>query len=77
MNASLWTAVGEGFAFVLAGTATVWAKRGATKTDTGNDSLNIIRGLLQDQGRKLDRVEDKLDTHIRDHARSHMYWAKD
>jgi len=68
VTAALWQAIGEAFVFALAGAATIWSKRSANKTDSGNAQLVGIRMALEDLGRKVDRVDDKLDRHLSDHA---------
>lgn len=68
MNAALWQAMGEAAVFLLAGAGTIWSKRSANKTDSGNAQLAGIRIAVEDLGRKVDRVDDKLDKHLSDHA---------
>lgn len=69
MNGSLWTAIGEAMVFLIAGSASIWSKRSANKTDKGNDQLTDLRLAIDGIGRKIDRVDDKLDKHISDHIR--------
>lgn len=69
VNATVITGLGEALAFLVAGWATVWARRAASKTDYGNDKLGDIKAAVDGLGRKMTRLETAFDDHVEDVAR--------
>lgn len=70
VNATVVTGLGEALALLVAGWATVWSRRAASKTDYGNDKLGDIKAAVDSLGRKMVRLEAAFDDHVEDVARA-------